>query len=200
MTKKADVVRRQGAGAPGRGWGLALLCGLSCLPIVSFSLPVTMKVVVSRLPVDAAQRVDSALPTDPQLRMETFSQIGWIGSIATDSAGRWLVTSGLDKTARVWAINSGELQSVLRPPVGSGVVGEISRVALSPGGGTVAVSWRSEGSVAIFLFERASGRVLKRINGLIDSVSDLHFSSDGKLLAASIISGAVQLFDVANGR
>jgi WD40 repeat protein len=200
MTEKGDVVGRQRSGAHGRGWGLALLCGLSCLPIVSFSLPVTMKVVVSRLPVDAAQRVDSALPTDPQLRMETFSHIGWIGSIATDSAGRWLVTSGLDKTARVWAINSGDLQSVLRPPVGSGVVGEISRVALSPDGGTVAVSWRSEGSVAIFLFERASGRVLKRINGLIDSVSDLHFSSDGKLLAASIVSGAVQLFDVANGR
>jgi WD40 repeat protein len=111
-----------------------------------------------------------------------------------------LVTSGLDKTARVWAINSGDLQSVLRPPVGSGAVGEISRVALSSDGGTVAVSWRSEGSAAIFLFERASGRVLKRINGLIDSVSDLHFSSDGKLLAASIVSGAVQLFDVASGR
>lgn len=55
-------------------------------------------------------------PTTPILRLETSMHTAPIWSIASDAEGRWLVTASLDKTARLWDIDSGQLLTVLRPP------------------------------------------------------------------------------------
>ena len=93
-----------------------------------------------------------------------------ISSIVVDAAGRFLVTGSHDKTVRVWGLAGGELLRTLRPPIGAGDEGEIYAVALSPDGATVAaggwtgVEWH--GDFSIYLFDRTSGRMARRIGGM----------------------------------
>jgi len=143
-------------------------------------------------------------PADPILRIDPGMHTARINRIAVDARGRWLVTASLDKTARVWDLKTGQLQKVLRPPLGPGLEGMLYAVALSPDGATVAVGgWTQfnggteetapEG-YALYLFDRATGRVLKRLGGLPDVIEDLAFSPDGRYLAASLASKGLHLY------
>lgn len=134
----------------------------------------------------AAQRPSAS----PVLRIETGMHTAVITRVGVDAAGRFLVTASHDKTARVWDIATGELLRVLRPPLGAGNEGKLYSVAISPDGNTVAVSgWTSpDGSnIDIYLFDRASGRLVRRFGGLPSRVSHLVFSPNGKRLAATLL-------------
>jgi WD40 repeat protein len=93
-------------------------------------------------------------PTEPILRIDSGSHTAQIRSIATDQAGRWLVSASDDKTARVWDAADGRLLMTLRIPLGSGNEGRLFAVALSPDGQTVALGgwtgWDYDGSTSIF--------------------------------------------------
>jgi WD40 repeat protein len=113
-----------------------------------------------------------------------------IWRIAVDRAGRWAVTASADKTARVWDLaNGGRLAAVLRVPVGEGSEGKLYAVALSPDGALVALggfTGPADKEQAIYLFERASGRLLQRLGGLPREVLHVAFSADGRRLAAAL--------------
>ncbi|MGH8059419.1 MAG: WD40 repeat domain-containing protein [Candidatus Entotheonellia bacterium] len=112
-----------------------------------------------------------------------------IKRIGVDAEGRYLVTATDDKTVRVWALSTGELLRVLRPPIGEGDEGTLYAVALSPDGCTVATGgWTGEAwdqTYSIYLFERASGQLLRRLNGLRNRMYRLTYSPDGRWLAAT---------------
>jgi len=112
-----------------------------------------------------------------------------ISRIAVDRAGRWAVTASADKTARIWNLASGQLVRVLRVPLGEGDEGKLFAVALSPDGALVALGGFTGPPgepKAIYLFDRASGRLLQRLTGLPDVVLHLAFSADGRRLAAAL--------------
>jgi WD40 repeat protein len=112
-----------------------------------------------------------------------------IRRIAVDGSGRWAVTASHDKTARIWNLDSGKLERVLRVPVGDGHEGKLYAVALSPDGALVALggfTGSAGGQISIYLFERASGRMIQRLTGLPNVVNYLSFSADGRLLAAAL--------------
>jgi WD40 repeat protein len=127
-----------------------------------------------------------------------------INRIATDAVGRWAVTASDDKTARVWEVETERLLQVLRPPQGKGNEGKLAAVALSPDGRRVAVGgWTeigSDGGHAIYLFDRADERLLRRLTGLPNVILHLAFSPDGRWLAAALAcKNGVRVFDAKSG-
>jgi WD40 repeat protein len=117
-----------------------------------------------------------------------------IKRIDVDAQERYLVTASEDKTARVWDLASGTLLQVLRPPMGEGYEGKLYAVAISPDGGTVAVGGYTgktdvPGTQNIYLFDRASGQLQRRITRLPNGISHLAYSPDGRYLAAALGGG-----------
>ncbi len=129
-------------------------------------------------------------PKDPILRIETGMHTAIIGRIGIDAENRYLVTGSPDKTVRLWELATGRLIRTIRPPIGEGDEGMIHAVAISPDGKTVACGGRTgvEGgkSFNIYLFDRESGRLTKRIPGLPNHILHLIYSKDGRFLAATL--------------
>jgi len=146
-----------------------------------------------RLPLPEARRA-AAQPTgepsrEPILRIETGMHTAVIKRIGVDAANRYLVTASHDKTVRVWELPTGRLLRVIRVPLGAGNEGKLFAVALSPDGTTIAAGgWTSPDGLNtnIYLFDRESGRLLRRLGGLPNVVSHLVYSPDGRYLAATL--------------
>ena len=140
--------------------------------------------------------------TRPFLRIETGMHTAPIIRIDVDSAGRFLVTGSHDKTVRVWDLASGQLLRTLRPPIGEGEEGQIFAVAISPDGELVAAGgWAWSRNHCIYLFDRRSGRLLRRLKNLPNAVHDLAFSLDGTWLAATLGGpNGVRVFRMPDGQ
>ena len=80
------------------------------------------------------------------------------------------------------------LLRILRPPVGKGEQGHIFAVALSPDGRTMACGGRTgapkQGDACVYLFDRDTGALTRRLGGLPGWVQDLVYTSDGRFLVA----------------
>ncbi len=144
------------------------------------------------------------LPPGAVLRIETGMHIAMINRIGVDAGERFLVTGSDDKTVRVWDPDDGGLLGILRPPIGEGDEGKIYAVALSPDGETVAAGGWTTGTSepeSLYLFDRASGRLVRRIGDLPEVVFHLAFSPNGRRLAAAL-GGAngIRLFRVRDGQ
>ena len=137
--------------------------------------------------------------SQPVLRLETGMHTAIIWRVGIDAAGKFLVTASEDKTARIWDIATGELLRVLHPPLGVGHEGKLFSAAISPDGNTVAVGGQTgyewDKTISIYLFDRASGRIVRRFGGLPDIVNHLVFSPDGKYLVATLGAGGVRVYE-----
>lgn len=148
-------------------------------------------------------RGGSAQTEDPILRIETGMHTAAIRGIDVDAAERFLLTGSHDKTARLWSLEDGSLLRVFRPPIGQGGAGKVYAVALSPDGDTVALGgWlKIEGIRSVYLFDRRTGRVLRRISGLPNVVLHLAFDRDGRRLVATLGGkNGIRLFETASGK
>ena len=161
----------------------------------------TCAALVAATVIDPASAADPT--SEPLLRLDTGMHTAPIRRIAADRTGRWAATASDDKTARVWEVASGRLQAVLRPPQDTGYEGRLDAVAMSPDGRVVALAGWTSGTSdpeSIYLFDRASARLLRRIDGLPNVVLDLDFSPDGRWLAAGLFGkNGIRLFDAASG-
>jgi len=150
--------------------------GLSCLLLLAaFSWP-----------------VQAGEPSrEPILRVETGMHTTRIFRIATDARQRYLATVSDDKTLRVWDLSNGRLLSTLRPPIDDGNEGKIHGVAMSPNGEFIAIGgwtgylWDKKNSV--YIFHRSSGRMVKRIEGLPETIANVAYSPDGHFLAVTTL-------------
>lgn len=129
-------------------------------------------------------------PADPILRIEAGMHTAMIRGSDIDSSGRYAVTASDDKSARVWDIGTGRLLQILRPPQGMGNEGNLEAQAMSPDGTLVAVAgitgYEWDNAFSIDVFDRASGRLLRRLRGLPNVAAYLAFSPDGRWLAAGL--------------
>ena len=146
--------------------------------------------VVIALAVLCGTALAGEVPKEPILRIETGMHTTQIRRVGVDSAGRYLVTASDDKTLRVWDIATGQAVSTIRPPAGGTNEGMLFAVAISPDGNVIAAGgWTGaewDGTVSIYLFERTSGRMIKKIGGLPNVIFHLVFSKDGRYLVATL--------------
>jgi WD40 repeat protein len=139
-----------------------------------------------------------APPAEPILRIETGMHTSIVTAISTDAAGRYAVTSSIDRTARVWDIASGGARAILRPPIDHADMGKLMAVAMSPDGETVAVggfTQKVRSSSLIYLFSRSSGQIIRRLAEIPGLVTGLAFSPDGQWLAVHMEHGGVQVLN-----
>jgi WD40 repeat protein len=131
-----------------------------------------------------AQEVDKdGLYSQPSLVLDPEMHNADIRAAGTDAARRFIITGSIDKSVRVWSID-GRLLRTIRLPSGPGTEGSVFAVAVSPNGDTIAAAGQSPN---IFLFERATGRAVSRIELPNDaSVGKLAFSHDGRRIAAGL--------------
>ena len=150
-------------------------------------------------------------PTDPYLQGDPGEHTAPIRSLAADRLGRWLATVSVDKTLRIWDLTDGRLKSTFRPPIGQGTAGELWAVAMSHDGGWIAAGGSTQfydpsrdaspPGYSIYLVDRATGRLLRRITGVPQPVNSLDLSADGRTLAVGYSGdGGLRLLDVNQGR
>jgi len=123
--------------------------------------------------------------------------------LAVDPAERFMATAAEDKTVRLWDI-SGEgsptLVRVLRPPMDPGQEGKLFSVAISRDGGTIACAgstgWLWEGKASVYLFDRATGAMNKRLAGLPGGPMHITYSPDGRFMAVTMRHGGIRVYAV----
>lgn len=141
-------------------------------------------------------------PKDPILRIETGVHMGGITAIDIDRSNRWLVSVSVDKTLKVWNLESGNIVRTIRPPIAHGHEGKLQSVAISPDGLTIACSgWTTFGSDVtrvVYIFNRETGEMVARITDLLDAAKSIRFSPDGRFLAVAQESKGLRLYRTAD--
>ena len=143
--------------------------------------------------------LSSEVPKEPFLRIEVGMHTSIISSIGVDAQNQFIVTGSQDKTVRLWELSTGRLLKIFRLPIGEGPVGMIFAVAISPDGKTIACGGRTEigggTSRSIYLFDRDSGKLVRRIGGLSNNLLRLAYSKDGNFLLAGMQSnGGIRIY------
>jgi hypothetical protein len=164
------------------------------------------QVVLSLLAAGLSCALKAAEPsTTPILRIEAEMHSAQLWRVASDSSGRLVLTGSNDKTARLWELPEGRLLRVLRPPIAEGNPGKIYACALSPDGSLAAIGgWTTldptgATDCAIYFFDTATGRMVRRIGGLPNVVLDLAFSAQGRRIAATGDYG-LRVWEVDTGK
>ncbi len=127
-------------------------------------------------------------PTQPVLQLEMGMHSAKINKISSDSSGNYLATTSSDKTLRLFRASDGTLIKTYRPPIGKAEEGRLDAVAISPDSNTIAcggwTGYEWHGSDSIYLFDRESGKMVKRIGRHPGNIMHLVYSKDGKHLVA----------------
>jgi len=160
-------------------------------------------VLVMGLPSVAHSQAQDQSVQGPFLRIDAGMHSGRINATATDAQNNYVVTASDDKTVRVWSLPDGRPLKTLRGPIGPGHQGQYYAVAISPDGDTVAAGgWLfPPGSEEnIYLFDRVSGAIRRRILGLPEVVDTLTYSRDGGLLVVGLGGkNGIRVYDASAG-
>ena len=135
---------------------------------------------------DVNQVLRRALNTIP---LATLNHEGAVEAVSFSHDGKWVATASIDKTARVWDTQTGELIAILNHQ------GWVNSVSFSPDGQRVATASRDQ---TARIWDTQTGELLATLNhyGVVNAVS---FSPDGQRVATASAYGISQVWDVQTG-
>lgn len=141
----------------------------------------------------------SGEPNEAFLRIEMGMHTSIITSMGIDAQNRFIVTGSQDKTVRLWELSTGRLIKIFRPPIGEGPLGMIIAVAISPDGNTIVCGGHTRTvknePFSLYVFDRESGRLVRRIGGLSFVVQRLAYSRDGSFLVVGMErNGGIRIY------
>ncbi|MFM7513816.1 MAG: hypothetical protein ACKO3F_10750, partial [Cyanobium sp.] len=90
------------------------------LPLLAVALlvPLPWRPAAAQPATTERAAAEAAASAKPFPAIEAGMHTAQINRIAVDRAGRWAVTASHDKTARIWNLATGQLERVLRVPLG----------------------------------------------------------------------------------
>ncbi|MCT7966792.1 serine/threonine protein kinase [Laspinema sp. D1] len=145
--------------------------------------PFTPIATVSAQPLAAKQPITLA---------KTLGGHLWgVNSIALSPDSRLLVSGSVDKTVKLWDLESGQVRQSL-----SGHSNEIWSVTFSPDGSKVA---SSSGDGTIKVWETSTGKLLHTLTDHAAWVMSVAFSPDGKQLASGGFDNTIKLWNAETG-
>src|SRR5262245_48069529 len=149
-------------------------------------------------------RIDDEPNNDqPILALDTGGHTNGVYKLMVSDYTRQIISVSIDKTIRLWDLESGEPTRVLRPPVANGVHGYLFSAALAPDGKLLAVgTYRALTPLhdhRIQLIDITTGEMVASLKGHIYTIYDLAFSPDGERLASASQDKTVRIWNVATG-
>ena len=117
-----------------------------------------------------------------------------IPEMAFSPDGTKLVGGGTSRNVRIWRTSDGAELSVLYH------AGQVSSIAISPDGSTVATGLCESSEVgectrgAVWLWDLATGRLIQKLSDFPDWVEGVVFSPDGSLVVAGSRDGTVHAY------
>ncbi len=137
----------------------------------------------------APARAAEADVVAPILMLDTGGHMALVRNVIFTPDGRRLISGGDDKTIRIWNLETGVTERIIRGEAGEGDDGKIMALALSPDGRTLAAGGRLQGSQggegAIRIIDVETGEITHLLEGHSEAILSLAFSTDGTLLASS---------------
>ena len=149
--------------------------------------------------------MNTVLYDGPVLVVDPGMHTARITRASADRDGFWAVTGLHDKAVRIWSLSTGCLSATIRLPSGPNAVGTANAVAISPNGALIAAAGWSRWTEAdpqeqIYIFDRTTATLVRRIEGVSSKVLHLVFSFDGDRLAAALGENeGIRGYDKASG-
>jgi WD40 repeat protein len=139
----------------------------------------------------------SELSQEPILSVEMGMHTSAISysSLGVDSQNQFIVTGSQDKTVRLWELSTGKPIRIFRPPIGEGPDGMIFSVAISPDGKTIACGGFTR---FLYLFDRESGKLVRRIGEYFNDILHLAYSKDGRFLVVGMGKGGIRIYNTSD--
>ena len=172
---------------------------------MALSLAITLWIVGELTNSALGQDIpDEPNPFEPILALDTGGHNAAVYKVLVSEYKNQLISVGLDKTIRLWDLQTGEPLRVLRPAIGPDAHGCLLSAALSPDDRLLAVgTYRAMTPLydhRIHLIDVESGKIIRSLKGHTYTIYDLAFSKDGKKLASSSHDSTLRIWDVETGK
>lgn len=144
-----------------------------------------------------------AQTTLPLLTLNTEMHTGNILKLSSDAEGKLILTTSLDKTAKLWDAATGALIRTFHIPIDQGNEGILAGCAISPNGKTVvfggSTGYTWDKTTSVYIYDAASGTMKHRIKGFPDTILDIVFSSSGEFMVVTLAtSNGIRIYNATN--
>jgi len=141
----------------------------------------------------APEPLPEGMPAEPFLMLDTGMHIAPLSDVVVDVVNGLVATASLDKTIRLWDLETGHLTGRLTVPLGEGPEGILHSLAIAPDGGRMLAggftgfSW-DRGMFSLYTWGLPDQRMM-RLKNLPAAVSHIRYRPDGQIFVVGFLAG-----------